>query len=133
QHHQAALQAAQARDVHPVAAAPARLAGLRLAVLRRGRLREAQRLRIGPPLRRPEPPAPQYREPEPREPRRRSRNRMYIPGLGCLKGCLMVLLILAIAAVALWNFTPLPHWWENVQTWWGEAQTWLSSFSGSSH
>ncbi|GAA2745352.1 serine/threonine-protein kinase [Kitasatospora cinereorecta] len=85
------------------------------------------------PLRRPEPPAPQYREPEPREPRRRSRNRMYIPGLGCLKGCLMVLLILAIAAVALWNFTPLPHWWENVQTWWGEAQTWLSSFSGSSH
>ncbi|GAA4851249.1 serine/threonine-protein kinase [Kitasatospora terrestris] len=86
------------------------------------------------PQRRPEPPAPQYREPEPpRERRGRSRNRMYIPGLGCLKGCLMVLLILAVAAVALWNFTPLPEWWATVQDWFGTARDWLGSVSGSSN
>ncbi|MFJ1705786.1 protein kinase [Kitasatospora sp. NPDC088346] len=96
------------------------------------------------PQRRQEPPAPQRREPQPpqhrepqrppqrepeppreREPRRRSRNRMYIPGLGCLKGCLMVLLILALAAVALWNFTPLPEYWHTVQNWFASAQDWF--------
>ncbi|WP_431678847.1 protein kinase domain-containing protein [Kitasatospora sp. KL5] len=85
------------------------------------------------PQRRAEPPAPpQRREPAPRrEPRPRSRNRMYIPGLGCLKGCLMVLLILAIAAVALWNFTDLPVYWENVKTWFGQASDWVSGLTGS--
>ncbi|WP_354640808.1 serine/threonine-protein kinase [Kitasatospora camelliae] len=78
------------------------------------------------PQRRPEP-QPQRREPEPREPRRRSRNRMYIPGLGCLKGCLMVLLILALAAVALWNFTPLPEWWHSVQGWWTSVTDWIGN------
>ncbi|MEV4614053.1 serine/threonine-protein kinase [Kitasatospora sp. NPDC049258] len=96
------------------------------------------------PQRRQEPPAPQHREPQPpqrreqqrppqrepeppreREPRRRSRNKMYIPGLGCLKGCLMVLLILGLAAVALWNFTPLPDYWHNVQDWFAGVQDWL--------
>ncbi|MER8185419.1 serine/threonine-protein kinase [Kitasatospora sp. NPDC094015] len=96
------------------------------------------------PQRRQEPPAPQHREPqqpqrreqqrppqrepEPpreREPRRRSRNKMYIPGLGCLKGCLMVLLILALAGVALWNFTPLPEYWHNVQDWFATVQDWF--------
>ncbi|MDH6121471.1 serine/threonine-protein kinase [Kitasatospora sp. GAS204A] len=90
------------------------------------------------PARRTEPaphrPQPPTREPEPeresrprREPRPRSRNRMYIPGLGCLKGCLMVLLILAVAAVALWNFTPLPHYWDNVHQWWDSTTGWISS------
>ena len=100
------------------------------------------------PQRRAEPPAPQRREsPQPvhreppareaprresaREPRGRSRNRMYIPGLGCLKGCLMVLLVLAVAAVALWNFTPLPEYWSTVQTWFGDASDWISSTSKS--
>ena len=98
--------------------------------------------------RRSEPPAPQYREPrppreEPREPSRResapprerrprSRNRMYIPGLGCLKGCLMVLLVLAVAAIALWNFTPLPHYWDNVVSWFDTARDWVTSVFGSS-
>ncbi|MEV4562097.1 protein kinase [Kitasatospora sp. NPDC049285] len=83
------------------------------------------------PQRRPEPPV---REPEPpreREPRRRSRNRMWIPGLGCLKGCLMVILVLAVAALALWNFTPLPHYWDNVVGWFDEARTWISGLTGS--
>ncbi|MDH6126705.1 serine/threonine-protein kinase [Kitasatospora sp. GP82] len=90
--------------------------------------------------RRAEPPAPQPREPrerEPRreapparEPRRRSPNRMYIPGLGCLKGCLMVLLILAVAAVALWNFTPLPHYWDNVHHWYTSVSDWVGRYTG---
>ncbi|MFF2042160.1 serine/threonine protein kinase, partial [Kitasatospora sp. NPDC058170] len=87
-----------------------------------------------PPQRREEPPRePARREPAPaREPRRRSRNRMYIPGLGCLKGCLMVLLVLAVAAVALWNFTPLPQYWDNVQDWFASVSDWVSSIVGSS-
>ncbi|MFD9685258.1 serine/threonine-protein kinase [Kitasatospora sp. NPDC059088] len=102
-----------------------------------------------PVPRRAEPPAPQHREPrppreEPREPSRResapprerrprSRNRMYIPGLGCLKGCLMVLLVLAVAALALWNFTPLPHYWDNVVGWFDSARDWVNSVIGSSN
>ena len=101
------------------------------------------RYQAPPPVvpRRAEPPAPQYREPqqpdrrepparEPapaREPRGRSRNKMYIPGLGCLKGCLMVLVVLALAAAALWNFTALPEYWANVQTWFGDASDWVST------
>ncbi|MEV6972494.1 serine/threonine-protein kinase [Kitasatospora sp. NPDC093806] len=98
--------------------------------------------RSAPPAapRRAEPPAPQHREPpqrraeppreaprERREPRPRSRNRMYIPGLGCLKGCLMVLLVLTLAAVALWNFTPLPEYWANVQDWFTSVKDWVTS------
>ncbi|MGF1432431.1 protein kinase domain-containing protein [Kitasatospora sp. LaBMicrA B282] len=92
--------------------------------------RQAPTRRPEPPQHRPEPPAPREPEPEPRprrEPRPRSRNRMYIPGLGCLKGCLMVLLILAVAALALWNFTPLPHYWDDVHTWWDDTTHWISS------
>ncbi|MER6400907.1 serine/threonine-protein kinase [Kitasatospora sp. NPDC001603] len=86
-----------------------------------------------PPQRREAPPEPARREAAPaREPRRRSRNRMYIPGLGCLKGCLMVLLVLAVAAVALWNFTPLPQYWADVQDWFSRASDWVSNIVGSS-
>lgn len=84
------------------------------------------------PPRRQEPPAPQQREPEPaREPRRRSRNRMYIPGLGCLKGCLMIIVVLGLGAVALWNFTDLPIWWQNVQDWFTTASDWVTGLTGS--
>ncbi|MFK0194679.1 protein kinase [Kitasatospora sp. NPDC090308] len=91
----------------------------------------------GAPQRRSEPPAPQRRpEPEPprererereREPRRRSPNRMRIPGLGCLKGCLLVLVVLAVGCLALWNFTPLPHYWDNVVGWYDTARNWVTS------
>ncbi|MFD8700885.1 hypothetical protein [Kitasatospora purpeofusca] len=56
---------------------------------------------------------------------------MYIPGLGCLKGCLMVLLVLAVAAVALWNFTPLPEYWANVQDWFTSAKDWATNIFDS--
>ncbi|MFB7124881.1 protein kinase [Kitasatospora sp. NPDC056273] len=91
----------------------------------------APQYREAPPQRREEPPAPARREPGPaREPRPRSRNRMYIPGLGCFKGCLMVLLVLAVAGVALWNFTPLPHYWDNVVGWFDSARDWANSLFG---
>ncbi|WP_189273338.1 serine/threonine-protein kinase [Kitasatospora griseola] len=85
------------------------------------------------PPRRQEPP---YREPEPsrereREPRRRSRNRMWIPGLGCAKGCLLVLVVLALGCLALWNFTPLPHYWDNVVGWFDSARDWVGSQTGN--
>ncbi|MFJ8475476.1 serine/threonine-protein kinase [Kitasatospora sp. NPDC094011] len=101
-----------------------------------------------PVPRRAEPPAPQHREPRPpreepreqprresappRERRPRSRNRMYIPGLGCLKGCLMVVLVLAVAGFALWHFTSLPHYWDNVVGWFDTARGWVTSVFGSS-
>ncbi|MEV7185296.1 protein kinase [Kitasatospora sp. NPDC093102] len=91
----------------------------------------APQYREAPPQRREEPPAPARREPAPaREPRPRSRNRMYVPGLGCLKGCLMVLLVLALAGVALWSFTPLPHYWDNVVGWFGTARDWVNGIGG---
>ncbi|MER6300041.1 protein kinase [Kitasatospora sp. NPDC001539] len=92
----------------------------------------APQYREEPPRRREEPPAPPRREPAPpRERRPRSRNRMYIPGLGCLKGCLMVLLVLGVAAVALWNFTPLPHYWDNVVGWFDSARDWVNRVVGT--
>ncbi|MER7704169.1 serine/threonine-protein kinase [Kitasatospora sp. NPDC097605] len=84
-----------------------------------------------PPQRRAEPPREAPREAPRREPRPRSRNRMYIPGLGCLKGCLMVLLVLALAVVALWNFTPLPEYWADVQDWFTSAKDWVADVFGS--
>ncbi|MGA5704060.1 protein kinase domain-containing protein [Peterkaempfera bronchialis] len=92
------------------------------APARRAEPAPARRQEAAPPRE-----AAPHREPrEPREPRPRSRNRMYIPGLGCLKGCLMVLLILAIAAAALWNFTPLPQWWDHAYDLIDRSSTWVS-------
>jgi serine/threonine-protein kinase len=54
---------------------------------------------------------------------------MYIPGLGCLKGCLMVVLILCVAGIALWNFTPLPHYWHIVQSWYDTVSHFIGGFS----
>ncbi|MFJ9443831.1 protein kinase [Kitasatospora sp. NPDC101235] len=91
----------------------------------------APQYREAPPQRREEPPAPARREPAPaREPRPRSRNRMYVPGLGCLKGCLMVLLVLTLAGAALWNFTSLPQYWDNVVGWFDTARDWVNSIGG---
>ena len=38
-----------------------------------------------------------------REPRQRSANPMRIPGLGCLKGCLFMIMIMVVAGVLIWN------------------------------
>ncbi|MEU7158247.1 serine/threonine-protein kinase [Streptomyces chrestomyceticus] len=72
---------------------------------------QAPRRQQPPPQRyEPEPP-PREREPRPRrEPRQRSANPMRIPGLGCLKGCLFVLVILFVGGWAVWEFSPLQEW-----------------------
>ncbi|NGO68509.1 protein kinase domain-containing protein [Streptomyces boncukensis] len=70
------------------------------------------------PARREERQRPQ-REPRPeREPRQRSANPMRIPGLGCLKGCLFLVVIAVVAGVLIWNFTPVPEWWAEGKSFW---------------
>ncbi|WP_405780319.1 protein kinase domain-containing protein [Streptomyces sp. NBC_00859] len=55
-----------------------------------------------------QPPAPAPREPRP--PRQRSANPMKIPGLGCLKGCLVMVVILFVGSWLIWELTPLQDW-----------------------
>ncbi|MEU4731404.1 serine/threonine-protein kinase [Streptomyces sp. NPDC023588] len=70
----------------------------------------------------PQPPAPR----EPREPRRRSANPVRIPGLGCLKGCLVVILLFFVAGWLVWELTPLQEWVGTGRGWWGQLWTWGS-------
>ncbi|MFX4294788.1 serine/threonine-protein kinase [Streptomyces bohaiensis] len=74
---------------------------------------------------RPEPRPPRERRPRPepeprREPRGRSRsaNPTRIPGLGCLKGCFFMVLIIVVIGFLLWNLTPLPDWVAQGQGFW---------------
>ncbi|WP_406139456.1 serine/threonine-protein kinase [Streptomyces sp. NBC_01089] len=58
------------------------------------------------PPQQPQAPAPR----EPRPPRQRSANPMKIPGLGCLKGCLVMVVILFVGSWLIWELTPLQEW-----------------------
>ncbi|MEE1937842.1 serine/threonine-protein kinase [Streptomyces sp. TRM 70361] len=91
-----------------------------------------------PQPRRYEPPRPAAPEPAARQPRQRGANRMRIPGLGCLKGCLFMVLILVAVCVLVWNFTPLPEWWDQGRELWddtkgavGDAWNWLEELVGA--
>ncbi|MDT0267840.1 serine/threonine-protein kinase [Streptomyces sp. DSM 44915] len=79
---------------------------------------------------------PPYQEPAPRrsaeprperEPRGRSRgaNPMRIPGLGCLKGCLFMVLILVVIGFLVWNFTPLQDWIADGRSFWNTVTDWF--------
>lgn len=81
------------------------------------------------------PPAP---EPaprrEPRPPRQRSANPMRIPGLGCLKGCLFMIVLLLVGSWLLWEFTPLKTWvadgkgyWDTLWSWGTAVKDWVSN------
>jgi serine/threonine-protein kinase len=93
-----------------------------------------------PPVPTPPPPAGPGPGPEPREPRRRGgANPMKIPGLGCLKGCLTVILVIAVIFVVIWYTTPLPEWVDSTRNLWDAASDWanavydkVSSISGDS-
>ncbi|MEY2232405.1 serine/threonine-protein kinase [Streptomyces sp. BF23-19] len=91
----------------------------------------------------PQPQQPQYRQPqpqqqppqppqqrpaprEPREPRRRSANPVRIPGLGCLKGCLVLILVFFVAGWLVWELTPLQEWVGTGKGWWDQVWTWGS-------
>ncbi|MEV0370666.1 serine/threonine-protein kinase [Streptomyces sp. NPDC050636] len=72
---------------------------------------QAPQRRQEPPPQRYEPQRPPAPEQRPRrEPRQRSANPMKIPGLGCLKGCLFVVIILFVASWLIWELTPLQEW-----------------------
>ncbi|MFG3259242.1 serine/threonine-protein kinase [Streptomyces sp. NPDC048172] len=88
---------------------------------------QPQRPPAQPPQRRQEPPQRRQerppREPRPRrEPRQRSANPMRIPGLGCLKGCLFMIVLIVVAGVLIWNFTDAPKWWAEGQSFWEKTQ-----------
>ncbi|MFG2961254.1 serine/threonine-protein kinase [Streptomyces sp. NPDC048291] len=74
------------------------------------------------------PPAePQQRAP--REPRQRSANPMRIPGLGCLKGCLFLVVILFVAGWLIWDLTPVHTWVGQGKGYWHQLSDWVSSVS----
>ncbi|MFI2078243.1 serine/threonine-protein kinase [Streptomyces triculaminicus] len=78
-------------------------------------------------------PAPAPRR-EPRPPRQRSANPMRIPGLGCLKGCLFMILVLVVGSWLVWEFTPLKDWvadgksfWDATWDWFTDLKDWVSN------
>ncbi|WP_338931444.1 serine/threonine-protein kinase [Streptomyces netropsis] len=74
------------------------------------------------------PPAPEPAAPrrEPRPPRQRSANPMRIPGLGCLKGCLFMILILVLGSWLVWEFTPLKDWVADGKSFWDATWDWVA-------
>ncbi|MFI8101762.1 protein kinase [Streptomyces sp. NPDC086023] len=81
-----------------------------------------------PPQQAPARPAAPQREPREREPRRRSANPMRIPGLGCLKGCLFVIVLFVVAGWMIWELTPVGGWVtdgaETTKSWWDQLWSW---------
>ncbi|MGV9388441.1 serine/threonine-protein kinase [Streptomyces olivaceus] len=87
------------------------------------------------------PPAPEPQPPrrEPRPPRQRSANPMRIPGLGCLKGCLVTIVILFVAGWLIWELSPLQDWigtgkgyWEQLKDWFTTVTDWMGDLGSSS-
>ncbi|MEV0987373.1 serine/threonine-protein kinase [Streptomyces sp. NPDC049949] len=88
--------------------------------------RQPQPQRQAPPQQQP-PQAPPPRAPrEPREPRPRNANPVKIPGLGCLKGCLVMILLFVVAGWLVWELTPLQEWVGTGKGWWDQLWTWGS-------
>ncbi|MDT0571689.1 protein kinase [Streptomyces sp. DSM 3412] len=94
------------------------------APARRPQHRQPERYAPAP---QPQQPAPRpQREPRPpREPRRRSANPMRIPGLGCLKGCLFMIVLLVVGGWLIWEFTPLQEWVGTGKSWWAQLSDWV--------
>ncbi|WP_406058756.1 serine/threonine protein kinase [Streptomyces sp. NBC_01077] len=89
-----------------------------------------------PPQSPPQAPPPAPREPRP--PRQRSANPVRIPGLGCLKGCLVMIVLFVVAGWLVWELTPLQDWiaegkgyWEAIGDGIAKVTDWFSSFGES--
>ncbi|GGV13134.1 hypothetical protein GCM10010275_62820 [Streptomyces litmocidini] len=87
-----------------------------------------------PPQPPPQAPAPR----EPRPPRRRSANPVRIPGLGCLKGCLIMIVLFVVAGWLVWELTPLQDWVAQGKSYWqaigdgiSAVSDWVSSLGDS--
>ncbi|WP_328944418.1 serine/threonine protein kinase [Streptomyces sp. NBC_00250] len=83
-----------------------------------------------PPQPPPQAPAPR----EPRPPRQRSANPVRIPGLGCLKGCLVMIVLFVVAGWLIWELTPLQDWiaegkgyWEAIGDGISTVTDWIST------
>ncbi|MCX4981209.1 serine/threonine-protein kinase [Streptomyces sp. NBC_00572] len=83
-----------------------------------------------PPQPPPQAPAPR----EPRPPRQRSANPVRIPGLGCLKGCLVMIVLFVVAGWLIWELTPLQDWiaegkgyWEAIGDGISAVTDWIST------
>ncbi|WP_328582208.1 serine/threonine-protein kinase [Streptomyces sp. NBC_00370] len=79
-----------------------------------------------PQQQRPQQPAPR----PPRESRQRSANPMRIPGLGCLKGCLVVIVLIVVAGWLVWELTPLQDWVDQGEGYWQAIGDGISKVSG---
>ncbi|MEU2231806.1 serine/threonine-protein kinase [Streptomyces vietnamensis] len=74
-----------------------------------------------PPQQQYQPPQPPPQAPAPREPRpprQRSANPVHIPGLGCLKGCLIMIVLFVIGGWLIWELTPLQDWVAQGKSYW---------------
>lgn len=85
------------------------------------------------------PPQPERPVREPRQPRQRSANRMRIPGLGCLKGCLFTIVILFVASWLIWELSPLQDWigtgkgyWQQIGDIIDTVSKWIGDLGGNS-
>ncbi|MGV9271733.1 serine/threonine-protein kinase [Streptomyces griseosporeus] len=85
-----------------------------------------------------QPPQQQRPAREPRAPRQRSANPMKIPGLGCLKGCLFMVVVLFVAGWLVWELTPLQDWigtgksyWQQLSDWFDTVTGWIGDLGGS--
>jgi serine/threonine-protein kinase len=52
---------------------------------------------------------------------------MKIPGLGCFKGCLTMILVVVVILVLAWYTTPLPQWVDTVKSVWSTTTGWIGS------
>ncbi|MGW0119542.1 serine/threonine-protein kinase [Streptomyces sp. NPDC003327] len=83
-----------------------------------------------PPQPPPQAPAPAAPRREPRPPRQRSANPVRIPGLGCLKGCLVMIVLFVVAGWLIWELTPLQSWIAEGKSYWEAIGDGISSFTG---
>ncbi|MFF1394152.1 protein kinase [Streptomyces sp. NPDC058287] len=88
---------------------------------------QPQQQQYAPPQQQPRQPQPQAPQ---REPRQRSANRMKIPGLGCLKGCLFMIVMLFVVSWLVWEFTPLQDWIGTGKGYWAQLSDWYDTVSG---
>ncbi|MFH8485379.1 serine/threonine-protein kinase [Streptomyces longisporoflavus] len=99
---------------------------------------QPQQQQYAPPPQQTPPQQPPAGRP-PREPRQRGSNpnRMKIPGLGCLKGCLFTIIILFVASWLVWELSPLQEWigttkgyWDQLTDWYDTVAGWMGKLSG---
>jgi len=82
------------------------------------------------PRRQAPPQEPQRPAREPRRSREPSPNRMKIPGLGCLKGCLFTIVILFVAGWLVWELSPLQDWLHTSRGYWQQLGHMYDKLSG---